>query len=89
MLKTDHTIPNLGASQARESAWHAVIFDYPIVEHFKAIWAGNSPQSPPRAAPLHRPGNAFESLVWNASFLMSETAQPQMPSATQILPSIQ
>jgi len=53
MLKTYSTTDSLGESRARELAKFTAIFGYPIVEHFKAIWAGNSPQSP-RRTPAYR-----------------------------------
>jgi len=34
---------------ARELSLRVTIFGYAVVEHYKAIWAANSPQSPRRA----------------------------------------
>lgn len=39
----------LSREEARSLGYNAVIFGYAIVEHYKAIWGGNSPQSPRRA----------------------------------------
>jgi hypothetical protein len=39
----------LSLEGARHLGHNAIIFGYAIVEHYKAIWGGNSPQSPRRA----------------------------------------
>jgi hypothetical protein len=49
-MNIDHaTLPRLSPEEARKLRRNTAIFGYAIVEHYKAIWGGNSPQSPRRA----------------------------------------
>lgn len=49
IITQDPTISAINPLTAAELARRSTIFGYAIVEHYKAIWGGNSPQSPRRS----------------------------------------